>query len=160
MDGGSAEEAGTAAGRGEEAERLAAALVALSEYADTVPVPEFPLSVRALAAVDRCEGLGVTGLAAVLGATLPSASRLCRELEDEGLLVRRSGAGDRRRRFLELTRSGAQALARMRARRAASLAGALPRSPESLAGVLDACALAERHLRRATATGDDTCPER
>jgi DNA-binding MarR family transcriptional regulator len=76
-------------------------------------VPQF----RSLVFIERAAGTSLNGVAANLGLTPPSVSKLIDGLSSRGLVKRRESPGDRRRLTLEITADGAQALAR--ARRAA-----------------------------------------
>ncbi|MEU7280011.1 MarR family transcriptional regulator [Streptomyces sp. NPDC045431] len=147
----------TRAGRGEvHAREAAAALVALSEFADLhAPSPVSSLASRALAAVEESAPLGLSDLGKVLDITTASASRLCVRLEGAGLLVRRSHADDRRKTVLALTPAGVEVVEEWRARRADALATALPRSAARLLAVKAACDLARDRLRGAMSKGEE-----
>jgi DNA-binding MarR family transcriptional regulator len=94
-------------------------------------VPASPVSatqLRALFIVERCEGVNISGLAAELEASLPSASRLSDRLQAGGLLVRAAG-GDRREIRLRVSRDGQALLDRVRQARRQDLMRALAVMP-------------------------------
>jgi DNA-binding MarR family transcriptional regulator len=68
-----------------------------------------PAHYRALAAVRREPGIGVSGLIARLGVRKQSLARVLNELERAGLIVRRESAVDRRARLIDLTPEGVNA---------------------------------------------------
>lgn len=65
-----------------------------------------PAQVRALLAIEAADGLNVTGLARVLGASPSATSRLCDRLVAAGLVARVPAAASRREILLQLTESG------------------------------------------------------
>jgi DNA-binding MarR family transcriptional regulator len=75
---------------------------------------------RVLHFVDRNPGLRVTELLDILKITKQSLGRVLRELVDEGFIVQKAGAADRRQRLLHVTERGdrlARELARLQTRR-------------------------------------------
>ncbi|MFF8830854.1 MarR family winged helix-turn-helix transcriptional regulator [Streptomyces sp. NPDC015131] len=144
-----------AAPRGDaDAANAAAALVALWEYvALRAPDPVPRLGLRALAAVERSEELGLTELGRALDITPASASRLCGRLETAGLLARRPHAVDRRRAVLALTPEGVEAVEEMRSQYARVIAAALPRSDDRLHAAKEACEMALARLREVASFG-------
>src|SRR5271157_5100290 len=73
-------------------------------------VPQF----RSLVFIERAAGTSLNGVAAQLGLTPPSVSKLIDGLSARGLVKRQESAGDRRRVTIEITAQGAQALGRAR----------------------------------------------
>ena len=73
-------------------------------------VPQF----RSLVFIERAAGTSLNGVAAHLGLTPPSVSKLIDGLSTRGLVKRRESPGDRRRLTIEITAEGAQAVARAR----------------------------------------------
>jgi DNA-binding MarR family transcriptional regulator len=73
-------------------------------------VPQF----RSLVFIERAAGTSLNGVAAHLGLTPPSVSKLIDGLSIRGLVKRRESPGDRRRLTIQITAEGAQALARAR----------------------------------------------
>jgi MarR family transcriptional regulator for hemolysin len=61
--------------------------------------------------IERTAGTSLNGVAAHLGLTPPSASKLIDGLSNRGLVKRRESTGDRRRVTIEITAEGAQAVA-------------------------------------------------
>lgn len=102
----------TTAGTPENAARLilrAVPLVMRTMRAEMRTCRTIPLSVlqfRALYYVKRHSQASLSDVAAHVGVTLPSMSRLVDGLVDRKLLTRRGSAGDRRRLTLRLTGSG------------------------------------------------------
>jgi DNA-binding MarR family transcriptional regulator len=73
-------------------------------------VPQF----RSLVFIERTAGTPLNGVAAHLGLTPPSVSKLIDGLSNRGMVKRRESTGDRRRLTIEITAEGAQALASAR----------------------------------------------
>ncbi|HYW81631.1 MAG TPA: MarR family winged helix-turn-helix transcriptional regulator [Spirochaetia bacterium] len=90
-------------------------------------VPQF----RSLVYIERTAGTSLNGVAAHLGLTPPSVSKLIDGLSTRGLVKRQESPGDRRRVTIEITAPGAQALARARSAALKSLSGLLESMTES-----------------------------
>jgi len=73
-------------------------------------VPQF----RSLVFIERAAGTALSGVAAHLGLTPPSVSKLIDGLCGRGLVKRRESPGDRRRVTIEITPEGTEALSRAR----------------------------------------------
>lgn len=90
---------------------------------------------RALHFINRCSGLTVNDLLAILGVTKQSLNRVLRQLQEDGLVRSAIARDDRRKRNLSLTEAGRaleqklSAAQRERMRRAYSAAG-----PEAVQG--------------------------
>ena len=98
------------------------------------PVP--PSQLRALRAVERCEGINLRALAEVLGTRAPAASRLCDRMEADGLIQRTPSANSRREVELRLTARARRVLADVRSARVRELQEVLQTlPPDSLAGL-------------------------
>ncbi|GAA2036551.1 hypothetical protein GCM10009839_41910 [Catenulispora yoronensis] len=98
------------------------------------PVP--PSQLRALRAIERCEGINLRALAEVLGTRPPAASRLCDRMEADGLVLRTPSANSRREVELRLSPRGRRVLDEVRAARVRELQEVLATlPPESLAGL-------------------------
>ncbi len=82
---------------------------------------------RALLVIEQRDGINLRGLAAELGASLSSTSRLCDRLAAAGLLEREQGRLDRREIALRLTTTGHAVLADLRGVRCQYLAEVLGR---------------------------------
>ena len=80
-------------------------------------VPQF----RSLVFIERAAGTSLNGVAAHLGLTPPSVSKLIDGLRARGLVKRQESPGDRRRVTIEITTAGAEALSRARSAALASL---------------------------------------
>ncbi len=65
-----------------------------------------PAQVRALLVIDAADGLNITGLARLLGASPSATSRLCDRLVAAGLVARVPAVASRREILLQLTGSG------------------------------------------------------
>ena len=104
-------------------------------------VPQF----RSLVFIERAAGTSLNGVAAHLGLTPPSVSKLMDGLCTRGLVKRRESAGDRRRVTIEITGEGAQALARARSAALKSLSRLLGSLTED---ELSTVARAMSNLRR------------
>lgn len=98
-----------------------------------IPIPATQL--RVLFIVARRVTVNVSGLAAELGASLPSTSRLCDRLEAGGLLVRDHGQ-NRREITLRVSRDGQALLEELRSRRRQELARALAVMPTAARAAL------------------------
>lgn len=98
------------------------------------PVP--PSQLRALRAVERCEGINLRALAEVLGTRAPAASRLCDRMEADGLIQRTPSTNSRREVELRLTARARRVLAEVRSARVRELQEILQTlPPDSLAGL-------------------------
>jgi len=98
------------------------------------PVP--PSQLRALRAIERCEGINLRALAEVLGTRPPAASRLCDRMEADGLIRRTPSATSRREVELRLSPRARRVLAEVRAARVRELEDILQQlPPDSLAGL-------------------------
>lgn len=98
------------------------------------PVP--PSQLRALRAIERCEGINLRALAEALGTGAPAASRLCDRMEADGLLQRTPSASSRREVELWLTPRARRVLAEVRSARVRELREIMVElPPESLAGL-------------------------
>jgi DNA-binding MarR family transcriptional regulator len=101
---------------------------------------------RALVILDRAEKSRVGTLAQGIGMSLPSASRLVRRLERDGLVVTERDESDRRATLVSLTKKGHQLRDLVVSRRRALLDEALamrsPKIPKSLVPGLAAIARA------------------
>ena len=101
---------------------------------------------RVLHFVNRNPGMKVAELLDILKITKQSLGRVLKQLIDDGYVVQKEGANDRRQRLLFVTASGevlAMKLARLQAGRIARVLGELgPGAPEAarrfLAGMIDA----------------------
>lgn len=95
---------------------------------------------RVLHFVHRNPGIRVADLLDILRITKQSLARVLKQLVDEGYIVQRTGAADRRERLLRVTPKGARLadkLADLQSRRvAAALAAAGPGSWEAAKGFL------------------------
>lgn len=114
---------------------------ALQEICDTAlhgagfPVPAAQL--HALLVTEVYRGLSIGVLARSLHTSPSAVSRLCDRLQDAGLIVRTSGAGDRRAVMITLSSSGRALLAGVHRERRARLARSLDRmSPAGRAALL------------------------
>jgi MarR family transcriptional regulator for hemolysin len=117
-----------------------------SHRALELSVPQF----RSLVFVERTGGASLTGVAAHLGLTSPSACKLIDGLSSRKMVTRRESPGDRRRVTIEITGEGGRALSLAR--------GATQKSLSHLLGSLDDKELstvtrAMSALRRVFATG-------
>lgn len=74
--------------------------------------------------------IGLGELAAAEQVRPPTMSRLVKELETDGLVIRETDAEDRRRRWIRATKKGERLLREGRERRVARLAAELARLPE------------------------------
>jgi DNA-binding MarR family transcriptional regulator len=101
---------------------------------------------RALVVIARLDSIGVGEVAARVGTTLPSASRLIGRLERRGLVATSRDEVDRRRTMVRTTPEGTATFNAVVARRRelmhAALAGNLRRLPTDLQGGLAALAQA------------------
>ena len=109
-------------------------------------VPQF----RSLVFIERTAGTSLKGVAAQLGLTPPSVSKLMDGLCSRGLVKRRESPGDRRRVTIEITAEGAQALARARSAALKSLSCLLGSLTET---ELSTVARAMSDMRRIFAAG-------
>lgn len=106
---------------------------------------------RALYIVDREAGINLRGLAAALGSSAPSTSRLCDRLQALGLLCRSPGRASRRERELRLTDRGRDYLEELRCRRERDLAGVVAAMPsDSLAALLQGLTSFRRCVEEST----------
>ncbi|MCW2902675.1 MAG: MarR family transcriptional regulator [Streptosporangiaceae bacterium] len=141
-----------------EPSQLAELAAAIDEFAPTFTdvwgraqhVPATPLpatQLRVLFIVERRDSVNVSGLAAELDASSPSASRLCDRLQSAGLLVRDPGPS-RREITLRLSHDGRALLDRVRRDRREDLVRTLSvMSPGSRTALLTGLA----HFHAATA---------
>jgi DNA-binding MarR family transcriptional regulator len=97
-----------------------------AHHAPPTPIPMTQL--RVLFIVAGADPVNMSGLAAQLGASLPSTSRLCDRLEAGGLLVRDTGQ-NRREITVRVSRDGAALLEDVRRRRRQELSRALAQMP-------------------------------
>jgi DNA-binding MarR family transcriptional regulator len=101
---------------------------------------------RALVILDRADKTRVGTLANAVGMSLPSASRLIRRLERDGLVTTERDETDRRATLVKLTRKGHrlrdQVVARRRAMMEKALSTRSPKLPRGLAPGLEAIARA------------------
>lgn len=97
--------------------RLLTAVVAQSlvEANSLVTTPQL----RVLVILSSVESSNVSGLAERLGVNASNASRVCDQLVDEGLVVRRASDEDRRQVVMVLTEAGMQLIDSLMARRRA-----------------------------------------
>jgi len=109
-------------------------------------VPQF----RSLVFIERTAGTSLNGVAAHLGLTPPSVSKLVDWLSTRGLVRRRESAGDRRRVTIEITAEGTRALTRARNAALKSLSRLLGSMTE---GELSTVSRAMSDLRRIFAAG-------
>src|SRR5271157_4894602 len=109
-------------------------------------VPQF----RSLVFIERAAGTSLNVVAAHLGLTPPSVSRLIDGLSARGLVKRRESAGDRRRVTIQITAEGMQALALARSAALKSLSRLLGSMSES---ELSTVARAMSDMRRIFAAG-------
>ncbi|MFH9553484.1 MarR family winged helix-turn-helix transcriptional regulator [Streptomyces sp. NPDC017435] len=91
--------------------------------ASTAPVSASQL--RVLFILEHHEGINLRTLAAFLGSSPPSTSRLCDRLQAVGFIERRVAAESRRELELFLSRRGSAFLADLRSRREATVEGVL-----------------------------------
>lgn len=96
---------------------------------EAAPLPVPPSQLRALTVIDAREGVNLRDLAAALGSTPPSVSRLCDRLEAAGLVRRSRATANRREVELRLSASGRGVLASVRSARAKELEGVLTAMP-------------------------------
>src|SRR5208337_436183 len=115
-------------------------------------VPQF----RSLVYIERTAGTSLNGVAAQLGLTPPSVSKLIDGLSTRGFVKRRESPGDRRRVTIEITEEGAQALARARSAALKSLSGLLASMTES---ELSTVSRAMSDMRRIFAARTQPCSE-
>ncbi|MET8677897.1 MarR family transcriptional regulator [Streptomyces sp. NPDC004647] len=95
----------------------------LWEHSKEVPTaPVSTAQLRAMYLLEREDGIKLKSLADGLGATPPSASRLCDRLEAVGFLERAPSASSRRELELSLTPAGREHLGKVRALREEHLA--------------------------------------
>jgi DNA-binding MarR family transcriptional regulator len=101
---------------------------------------------RALVILDRADKTRVGTLAQGVGMSLPSASRLVRRLERDGLVMTERDESDRRATLVSLTRQGHElrglVIARRRALMDEALATEIPKLPRDLVPGLTAIARA------------------
>lgn len=109
-------------------------------------VPQF----RSLVFIERAAGTSLNVVAAHLGLTPPSVSKLIDGLSTRGLVKRRESAGDRRRVTIQITAEGMQALALARSAALKSLSRLLGSMSES---ELSTVARAMSDMRRIFAAG-------
>jgi len=115
-------------------------------------VPQF----RSLVLIERAAGTSLNGVAAHLGLTPPSVSKLIDGLSTRGLVTRRESAGDRRRVTIEITAGGAQALARARSAALKSLSRLLASMTDA---ELATVSRAMSEMRRIFVAGTQPSPE-
>ncbi|WP_307856395.1 MarR family winged helix-turn-helix transcriptional regulator [Catenulispora pinistramenti] len=98
------------------------------------PVP--PSQLRALRAIERCEGIKLRALAEALGSRPPATSRLCDRMEADGLIRRAPSASSRREVELWLSPRARRVLAEVRSARVRELQEIMRTlAPDSLAGL-------------------------
>ena len=97
-----------------------------------------PGQVSVLSAISDAPGIGVAGLAAREGTSVPSMSVHIDRLEKSGFVARRGYEVDRRRVGLTVTPSGQRVLRAVRSRRTAWLAARLQALPAKQLQALDA----------------------
>jgi DNA-binding MarR family transcriptional regulator len=98
------------------------------------PVP--PSQLRALRAIERCEGINLRALAEVLGTRPPAASRLCDRMEADGLIQRTPNASSRREVELRLSPRARRVLTAVHSARVRELQEILQTlPPDSLPGL-------------------------
>lgn len=124
-------------------ERTAESLAMVLDPARCEPLASVsPVQLRALMLLHARPGLNVNGLAAAMGVVASSATRLCDRLEAHGLVIRNTGARDRRELQLRLSAAAAQLLdelSRFRQRElSAVLAAMSPSGRRDLARSLEA----------------------
>ncbi|MCS0602696.1 MarR family transcriptional regulator [Streptomyces sp. LP11] len=131
-------------------------LAVLSGRTPTAPASRS--QVRVLLVLEQRDGINLRTLAASLGTTPPSASRLCDRLESTGFLEREAAAADRREVRLRLSGSGRTFLADLRVRREREVRAVLAAMPvadrEALREGLESfCAAAHRMLGKESGAG-------
>ncbi|MER6300570.1 MarR family transcriptional regulator [Kitasatospora sp. NPDC001539] len=121
-----------------EVPQAVAALVSLWRSALDRTAPQLSAyQFRALEAVEREEGLNLTGLAGMLEVGTPACSRLCGRLEAAGLLERRAHPRRRREVVLAVTPEGRRTVREVTARRRDDLAAVFARlTPEDRAALV------------------------
>ncbi|MEY9892584.1 DNA-binding MarR family transcriptional regulator [Catenulispora sp. MAP12-49] len=98
------------------------------------PVP--PSQLRALRAIERCEGINLRALAEALGTRPPATSRLCDRMEADGLVRRTPSASSRREVELWLSPRARRVLAEVRSARVRELQEIMQSLPaDSLTGL-------------------------
>ncbi|MCH5672182.1 MarR family transcriptional regulator [Streptomyces gilvus] len=116
--------------------RAAELLEVLWGRASTAPVSASQL--RVLFILEHNEGINLRTLAAALGSTPPSTSRLCDRLQAVGFVERRTPLTNRRELRLHLSRHGRAFLTDLRLRRETTLRSVLDRMPaDRRAALLD-----------------------
>ncbi|HEY6932137.1 MAG TPA: MarR family transcriptional regulator [Marmoricola sp.] len=110
-----------------------------------------PTRLSALVALELSGPMRPGALAARLGITAASMSRLCDALEESGLVRRTPDPDDHRATRLRLTEEGAQALARIRRAGTAELVADISGLPPDQRAALEAAlpvlvSLADKHL--------------
>ena len=130
-------------------ERVAAELVGITAQSVAEAAPASDLTLvqwRALVIVAGSVGMHIGEIAARVGSSVPSTSRLIRRLERRGLLTTERDDADRRATIVRSTEAGATTRTQVMTRRRELLAEALDASveplPTSLAAGLDAIAVA------------------
>jgi DNA-binding MarR family transcriptional regulator len=114
------------------------------------PVP--PSQLRALRAIERCEGINLRALAQVLGSRPPATSRLCDRMEADDLIRRTPSSNSRREVELWLSPRARRVLAEVRSARVQELQEILRTLPaDTLDGLSAHLSLLqtaiEQHLR-------------
>lgn len=98
------------------------------------PVP--PSQLRALRAIERCEGINLRALAEALGTRPPATSRLCDRMEADGLIQRTPSTSSRREVELWLSPRARRVLADLRSARVRELQEIMRTlSPDTVAGL-------------------------
>ena len=108
------------------------------------PVP--PSQLRALRAIERCEGINLRALAEVLGTRPPATSRLCDRMEADDLIRRTPSSSSRREVELWLSPRARRVLAEVRSARVRELQEILQTLP---ADTLDGLSTQLSRLRTA-----------
>ncbi|WP_333770733.1 MarR family winged helix-turn-helix transcriptional regulator [Streptomyces sp. IBSBF 2435] len=126
---------------------------------DISPAPVSAAQLRVLYILERDECLNVGGLAAALGASAPSTSRLCDRLEALGFVARSPNSANRREKDLRLADAGRAHLRQLRLWREAELqktiAAMPPEAQVDLLRGIQAFRTASRDAPRASEEGPD-----
>ncbi|MET9827903.1 MarR family transcriptional regulator [Streptomyces sp. NPDC006385] len=125
--------------------------------ASTAPVSAS--QIRVLFILEHSDGINLRTLAAALGSTPPSTSRLCDRLQAVGFVERGPSASSRRELRLRLSRRGRTFLDELRARREAALQSVLEQMPAAkrtalLEGLEAFCAAASAEIHEGEDVSD------